>query len=148
MSDDSARAEAEIVELHEFFEGWLAGTLSSDDEIYQTRFADHLGEGFVMVQPGGMLTPRAELVSGLRGAHAANPEFRIAITDVTVQLRSGDILVVTYTEWQKNAKASKPANNGRRSTVIFRDDGGKLIWAHLHETWLPADEMTAGNYDF
>lgn len=150
MSDDQRRAEAEILDLHDFFEGWIAGTLPNDDETYAKRFVAHLAPGFRMVQPGGGLSNRKDFVEGMRGAHGANPDFRIRVDvpTITISLRRGDTLVATYTEWQKGAKASKPSNNGRRSSIVFLDDGERLLWAHLHETWLPAEEMAAGNYDF
>ena len=147
MADDRERAEAEILDLHVFFEGWIAGILPNDDETYRSLFLEHLDEGFTMIQPSGGVADRGELVTGMRGAHGANPGFRIAITDVAVQMRVGDALVVMYTEWQKGAMASKTANNGRRSTVVFRDEGDRLIWSHLHETWLPADELALGPFE-
>ncbi len=148
MTDERDRAEAEIVELHEFFEGWIAGSLANYDETYEDRFLEHLSPYFTMVQPGGALTEYDGLTRGMRGAHGSNPEFRIAITDVVVRIRLGDTLVVTYTEWQRNAKASKPANNGRRATVVFDDLGDRMIWCHVHESWLPPEQMAAGDYGF
>ena len=31
---------------------------------------------------------------------------------------------------------------------MFRDRGGDLELVHVHETWLPADQAAAGDYDF
>ena len=55
--------------------------------------------------------------------------------------------VATYEEWQRNALASEPANNGRIASVLFATSDA-LQWVHVHETWLPADVMAAGPYDF
>lgn len=56
-------------------------------------------------------------------------------------------VLATYEEWQRNAIASKPADNGRIATALFRARE-QLRWIHVHETWLPRDVMAAGPFDF
>ena len=59
-------------------------------------------------------------------------------------------MLATYEEWQRNALASTPPDNGRVATVLFEDDRAedRLRWLHIHETWLPEEVMAAGPYDF
>ena len=61
--------------------------------------------------------------------------------------RIGDIIVATYEEWQRNALASKPADNARIATVLFRKEES-LKWLNVHETWMPETAAPAGSYDF
>jgi hypothetical protein len=56
-------------------------------------------------------------------------------------------VLATYEEWQRNALASKPADNGRIATVVFKI-GDPLKWVHIHETWLPEAVMAPDDYDF
>jgi len=149
MHDPTAlsRVRAEIEELHIWLERWLSGECPNDDASYRalsSRFASDL----VLIQPGGESMSVDELNRGLRAGHGASPEFRITIRNVTLRRRLGANLLVTYQEWQKGARNSKPANNGRVSTAILRDEGERLVWLHVHETWLPDEIMAAGPYDF
>ena len=146
MEDPIDRAVHEEIEsLHEFFVGWFAGTLREEllDECLRARF----DPGFVLIPPGGELLTLDALEGALRSAHGSNPEFRITIRDVRIRHVSDDWILATYEEWQRNAKASQPPDNGRVSTVLF-GRSGPLRWLHVHETWLPEAVMAAGPYDF
>ena len=70
--------ETEIVELHEFFEGWLGGTLPGTDDAFD-RFERAIGDTFTFIGPDGTFLERAELVSFLRAAHGSRPGLRIRI---------------------------------------------------------------------
>ena len=59
-----------------------------------------------------------------------------------------DLIAATYEEWQRNALASTPKDNGRIATVLFRREEERLRWLHLQETWLPDERMRAGPFDF
>jgi hypothetical protein len=83
----------------------------------------------------------------MREAHGSNPDFRIAIRDVTIRHESDTQVVATYTEWQRNAMNSDNADNGRLTTVML-SRGKPLRWLHVQETWLPEDIATAGPYNF
>lgn len=136
---------AEIEALHEFFVDWFAGMPSQDSlrDLVGTRFHPD----FVMIPPSGAVLTLEQVADGLRAAHGKNPEFRIAIRNVRVRFASDDLVLATYEEWQRNAKASQPPNNARISTALFRTSE-LLRWLHVHETWLPENVMSAGPYDF
>lgn len=148
-TDTQDRVTAEIVRVHDFFVSWFGGTCPDDDETWASRFADHMSSDLLYVMPGGAAFGRDALLEGLRGQHGNNPDFRIRISDVRVRWTLGEVVVVTYVEWQKSALASTPPDNGRTATVLLRDRGDAgFEWLHLHETWLPAEAMAAGDYDF
>ncbi len=134
------RAQHEVERLHVFFEEWFRGSLPRETSEFST-FADTLAEGFVIVSPSGRLTPREPLLQGLEGAHGRwreDPGARIWIKNVQVRHQVGQLLVVTYEEWQHQLDETR----GRLSTALLeaRGDGPNgLTWLHVHETWLPSD---------
>lgn len=127
---------AEIVELHDFFQGWLGGTLPATDEVYARLGATQAPE-FAIVTPGGELIPGPRLLAQLRAAHGSRPGWRMWIESAELRHAQGGLTVATYEEWQRSADG---AVTGRLSTVVFRDQPGTpngLAWVHVHETWLP-----------
>jgi hypothetical protein len=92
---------------------------------------------FAIVTPGGELVPRERLLAQLRAAHGSRPGWRMWIENAELRFTQGGLTVATYEEWQRHADGKV---TGRLSTVIFRDQLGTpngLVWAHVHETWLP-----------
>lgn len=138
-------ARAEIESLHEFFVGWFSGRLPADS--FDAGFLRRFERDFLLVPPAGELLTLAQLADAVRSLHATNPDFRIAIRNVTLRREFDGHLLVTYEEWQRNAKASRPPDNARLATVLFRR-GEPLTWLHIHETWMPDDLARAGPYDF
>jgi hypothetical protein len=150
-SELADQVRAEIEAMHEFFVGWFTGKLANDDDVFQRGFARRFDPAFVLIPPAGNLLPLAGLTKSIRSAHDSNREFRIAIRDVVLRRELRDVVVVTYQEWQRNAKASTPANNGRISTALLRPEAvapGGFAWLHIHECWLPPAIMQAGPYEF
>jgi hypothetical protein len=146
---DQVRAEVEA--MHEFLQAWFTGAVANDDDEFQRGFARRFDPGLVLIAPGGSTLSLAGLTKAIREAHGSNPKFRIAIRDVVLRRELSNVVVVTYQEWQRNAKASTPANNGRVSTALLRPEvvaPGGFAWLHVHECWLPAAIMDAGPYDF
>ncbi len=141
----------EVIDLHDFFVGWFAGTIPNTDEAYASGFTDRCDDGFILIPPAGGLTQLSDLASGLRGGYGNNPDFRIQVRNVEVRHATDDLVIATYEEWQRNAKSSTPSDNGRVSTAVFRPDpsaSNGLRWLHVHETWLPSEVMAAGPFDF
>lgn len=135
----------EIDALHEFFVGWFSGALP--EHVFDTQFTPRFDPEFVLIPPSGELLTLAQLSGGLRAARGSNPDFRIAIREVQLRHVAASQVLATYEEWQRHALASTPPDNARVATVLFdRADG--LRWLHVHETWLPAEKMAAGPYDF
>lgn len=139
------RVRAEIEALHEFFVGWFSGVLAQ--ETFDAGFLRRFDPDFLLVPPAGSLLTLEHLVSAVKGAHATNPDFRIAIRNVRVQRVLGPYVLATYEEWQRFALASRPPENARIATVLF-SNAEPLSWLHIHETWLDDAIAQAGPYDF
>ncbi len=151
MSDaTTARVRTEIERLHEFLVGWFTGALKQT--AFGPDFLERFDSGALLIPPSGATLTKEAFTSGVLGAHDSNPSFRVAIRNVDVQRilqqRQGpDVILATYEEWQRNALASEPPDNGRVATVLF-EDTEPLSWLHIHETWLPRAILEAGPYDF
>ncbi len=138
--------KGEIEGLHIFFEEWFSGRCDQAD--FEGRFDHRFDSKTVLVQPGGQLYARDEFREAVRSAHGTNPDFRIQIRNVTIHREKGDLFLVTYEEWQRNALASKPPDNGRLSSVLFDMSTGSPVWLHIHETWLPEAVIQSDEFDF
>ena len=86
----------------------------------------------------------------MKSIYGSNPDFRIKIRDIRVRNQGGDLAVVNYHEWQRNAKDSDAPNNGRVTTMVLRDRGGdngpEIM--QVHETWLPDDVVKGADFGF
>ena len=146
--DIESAVRREVEALHEFFVGWFSGALSED--AFDSGFLDRFDSEFLLIPPAGLLLGLDDLAANVRKNHATNSDFRVAIRNVVVRRTFEGKILATYEEWQRNAAASTPPDNGRVATVLFADHGeaAPLRWLHIHETWLPEAVMTAGPYDF
>jgi hypothetical protein len=142
-TEDVVRSEIEG--LHAFFVGWFSGALPRSE--FESGFRVRFASDFLLVPPAGTLLTLDQLSEGVRSAHGTNREFLIAIRNVTLRRRFDGHILATYEEWQRNALASKPPDNARIASVLFRDTR-PLQWLHIHETWLPEAVSRAGPYDF
>jgi hypothetical protein len=125
----------EIVDLHQFFEDWFSGKLDLTDANFR-RFESVIADGFALIDPGGVITERETLIPRLRAAHNTRPNVRVWIENIRLHHYVGDILLVTYEEWQESGDQT----TARLSTALFRDKPDApngLEWLHVHETWLP-----------
>lgn len=122
----------EIEELHQFFEGWIGGSLPRSGEAFSPLEAA-LANGFTFVTIAGELLDRGAVVEGIRGAHGARPGLEIDIRDPRLLHSEGDLLTAAYQEWQE----AGGERSERISTVLFRRRGDApngLEWVHVHET--------------
>ncbi len=144
-SSTLVQVQDEIESLHQFFCAWFRGGLAENafEEGFLSRFSSNL----VFIPPAGRFLQLNDLGTLIRSGYASNPEFRIQIRGVTVHRVFDGFILATYEEWQRNARASQPANNGRIATVLF-SAGKQLKWTHIHETWLPAEVIASEPYDF
>lgn len=148
MRNDLDRVREHLVDIHRFFTDWVSGACPEDDATFRKGLLDRLSRNAMVIMPGGMAFEAEVFTKYMRGIHGSNPKFRIDIRNVNVRHRVGDVLVATYEEWQRDARDSMPPNNGRISTMVIADRGGRFEVLHVHETWLPAEVMVAGPYDF
>ena len=139
------RVRQEVEDLHQFFYGWFRGEI--DRKSFESKFLPRFAPELVFIPPAGRLYGLFDLSSMIRKGYGSNPDFRVCIRRVEVRFHFEGHVLATYEEWQRNARASKPADNGRIATALFTAED-PLRWLHIHETWLPPDVMTAGPYDF
>lgn len=132
------RCEAEVLELHRFFEEWFGGELDDSPESF-SRLSDVLSERFLMISPSGERHDRRSVLSGVRERHgshrAPGRSFRIRIENLEGRHRADGLYLVIYEEWQEIDGVTR----GRASSALFheRDDTPHGVeWLHLHETWL------------
>lgn len=135
----------EIEDLHKFFVGWFTGTLNNN--IFDEGFLARFDSEFLLIPPAGIILSLDELSSGIKNTYDTNPDFRIVIRNVKIQRVLDNEVIATYEEWQRNALASTPPDNGRLATVIFKKTD-PLQWLHVHETWMPETVQAAGPFDF
>ena len=134
MTNETSNYQREIVELHQFFVDWYIGELAKTDAAF-ARFADVMADNFAIVHPGGVIIERDSLFENIYNTHNQRPGFRIWIENVELRHHDGNILVVSYEEWQA-VNDDEPTT--RLSTVIFRENDDApngLQWLHVHETW-------------
>lgn len=125
----------EIVELHHFFIAWLGGELPKTAEVF-ARFSATAAPSFTIIGPSGQLVERTALVEGLYAAHGSRPNLEIWIERPLLRLRTGQLSLVTYEEWQREAGKV----TARQSSALFIDAPSTpngLAWLHVHETWMP-----------
>lgn len=135
----------EIEDLHRFFVDWFTGR--AEKSALNAILLSALDESLLFISPDGHRLARDTLLDGLRAGHGTNPDFRIAIRDVTVQQDLGDHVLATYTEWQRGSRTSGQPENARVATVVMTREK-PFRWLSVHETWLPKDVRVAGSFDF
>lgn len=122
---------------------WFKGSIPKNN--FGQGFSVRFDPAFILIPPAGTLLKLEDLSAGVHGAYASNPDFRIVIRNVKIQRALPGYFLATYEEWQKNALASKPANNARLASVLFKDVR-PLKWLHVHETWMP--QQGSDMYEF
>jgi len=143
--------ELEIKRLHQFLEGWLNGGAQRSEAVFTESLTDILHPAFVNIQPAGILLGRDQLLDQIRDGHGASPDFRIRIRNVVVRqsLDSAGTILATYEEYQKGARNSTRSDNARLSSALFqRESNDRLIWLHIHETWLPEAKHAEACFQF
>ena len=123
----------------------VRGSLPSS--AFEPDFLSRFSSELVLIPLAGRLLGLEDLASSVRVGHGTNSDFRVSIRRVEIQREFDGYVLATYEEWQRNAIASTPPDNGRIVSVLF-EKGDSLRWAHIHETWLPEDVTRAGPFDF
>lgn len=135
----------EIADLHDFFTKWFNGSVERDQ--LEPRFLSRLDENVVFIPPEGHIMTGDMLKGGFDRGYGSNKDFRIQIRDVTIRHKIGDLVMVTYTEWQIGAALSAEKNNARVSSVLMKMTD-PVTWLHIQETWLSDALRAAGPFDF
>jgi hypothetical protein len=150
MALQIAEIETAIHEINDFFTDWVGGRCPGDADTFRRNALDRLADGLVAIMPGGRSFGKEAFEGYMKSIYGSNPDFRIRISDLRLSHQSGDLAVVNYREWQRNARDSDEANNGRVTTMVVRDRGTGAApeILQVHETWLPRDVVASGDFDF
>ena len=149
MTLQIAQIETTINDISDFFTDWVGGRCPGDVETFRRNALDRLADDLVAIMPGGRSFGKKDFEDYMKSIYGSNPDFRIKIRDIRLSHRSGNIAVVNYHEWQRNAKDSDDPNNGRVTTMVVRDRGaGAPEILQVHETWLPKDVVLSGDFNF
>ena len=138
-----ALCRQEIVELHQFFQGWYRGELGETD-VQFARFSRVLADDFTMITPTGSLNRRDAILQMVRQGFGSWQERngRIWIENIVARWKDEGHCLLTYEEWQE----IDDHITARLSTALFHSyydathDAQAVRWVHLHETWLPTGE--------
>ena len=136
----------DAVSLHQFLEGWFAGRIPVDE--FEKNFRRRFDDSSILIPPSGATLNVDDFVTGVRDRHGSNESFKIQIRNVQLRVVTAEYIISTYEEWQRNALASKPADNARLATVVFRRSESGFKWTHIHETWLPDSVTDLDPFDF
>jgi hypothetical protein len=150
MTLATEQIEATIRDISEFFTDWVGGRCPGDEETFKRNALDRISDDLVVIMPGGRSFKKNDFAGYMKGIYGSNPAFRIKIRDIRVSHMAGELAVVNYHEWQRDAKDSDNPNNGRVTTMVVRDrdqDRGPEI-LQVHETWLPADVIEKEDFAF
>jgi hypothetical protein len=130
------RPQLEVVNLHRFFQEWLAGRLADRDSVFE-RCALAMAPQFELITPSGERFDRSALCASLRGANGSRgPDFKLWVDGMVTRPIAGGVHLVTYEEWQMLDGATR----GRLSSALLADSAAApdgIEWWHVHETWLP-----------
>lgn len=128
--------KTEIIELHEFFEGYFLGTLPLEAlDRAEAAFHPH----FSMIGPDGDLRNRATILQMLHDGHHHTDDLTITTSQHTLVHDDGDTIVATYVE-RHDLRDGR--SNERLTSVVFVPDGAApngLLWRHAQETWIGRD---------
>jgi hypothetical protein len=150
MTLQIAQIESTIHDISDFFTDWVGGRCPGDADTFKRNALDRLADGLVAIMPGGRSFGKQDFEGYMKNLYGSNPDFRIKIRDIRLNHQSGDLAVVSYHEWQRNAKDSDVPNNGRVTTMVVRDRGMGAApeILQVHETWLPQDVVVSGDFNF
>jgi hypothetical protein len=122
----------EVIQLHQFFEAWLAGSLTKSRETYQ-RFESVMAEDFGMIPPDSELLPREVITDIIWQEHGAKaPSFKIEIRNPSVRKLTEALYLASYEEWQFDSEPT-----ARIATALMKEEPSGIRWLHVHESWLP-----------
>lgn len=133
MTEGSASWHAEIIELHDFFERYFAGTHEPETI---ARLDKALATDFTIVSPSGTESTREQTIASISAAHGSTTALEMSIESVRLVSDDGATIVARYVEVHHGADPTR-----RLSTVVFdraADGPNGVRWRTVHETWLPA----------
>jgi len=134
------QCEQEVIDLHQFFEGWFTGKLSGDEDF--ARLETAVADNFLIISPNARQTECKMLLQSIKNTQGAfkkpDHNFRIWIENFQFRYQKDNLCLVTYEEWQEHDGQT----NGRLSSALFQKDKDApngVVWIHVHEVAFPTD---------
>ena len=122
----------DIFSTHVLIRDWLSGTANGAEKC--AALLARFPPGFSMITPSGTRLDSAGLAAFFSSAAGSRPGLQMHITDLILLQQGSAGAVVGYREIQ-----SQPGleTTERWSTVVYENaPDGRLLWRHLHETWV------------
>ena len=141
----------EVDDLHNLFLAWYAGQPAKDRDWYDQTIGARMDAQFSIVSPSGTTLTQEDILTLIYEGYGLSREFSIKTRNANLLRLDGNVVLVSYEEWQHHAVNTPVSQNGRISTALLAVDNTQpngLRWLHVHETWLPDEIQKAGNYDF
>lgn len=128
-----ARAQAEVINRHDFFVEWFTGRAGEADLLTSIRaFAPDM----VMIEPDSNTIGTEAIVGMIRGARGKRPaDFEIRVDLIAARQIGDDVALVIYDEHQ----VIDGQKSARRSSAVFSAAPGApegVVWRQLQETWI------------
>jgi len=128
-----ARAQAEVINRHDFFVEWFTGRATEADLQTSIRaFAPDM----VMIEPDSNTISTDEIVGMITSARGKRPaDFEIRVELIAARQISDDVALVIYDEHQ----VIDGQKSARRSSALFSADPDApegVVWRQLQETWI------------
>ncbi|XXD08393.1 DUF4440 domain-containing protein [Klebsiella sp. R445] len=117
----------EVIDAHVVIENWL-GRKEGSAAALMARFT----HDFTLLATGGTCLDHPKVSDFFQQAGGSRTGLKIAIDSLTELARWHDGAAVLYRETQT---LPGQAPTVRWSTVVFRQEGERILWRHLQETW-------------
>ncbi|MEB3754228.1 DUF4440 domain-containing protein [Acinetobacter sp. MD2(2019)] len=123
----------EVIDAHDLIQSWL-GDIHSHNSICEDLLS-RFSPLYTMVTPNGGFLDFKTLNTFFRSQHGARTGLNIEIKDMAVIAEHQYGATVIYKELQQQPGQDQTL---RFSTLVFeKAQDKKIIWRHLHETFLP-----------
>ncbi len=118
----------EVLELHEFLEGWLKGEIRREEGLDRLRSA--LADDFVIIHPSGTRAGKHEVIQSFAAAyHSKGSRYALAISDIHGRSIDRATSLVTYREDHESEDG-----RARISTALLQRRDDRVTWLFLPET--------------
>lgn len=130
--DIESLVEKEIVELHEFFEGWFSGRLTGNEI---SVLDDVIHDEFVLITPHADQIDKSSLKEIISSNYGKIIDQKIWVENIRIRSIFDGVILATYNECQKKNNVE----TCRLSSALFKKDPStrnQIKWFHLHETFI------------
>lgn len=124
----------EILDMHDFLEGWLKGTVSRGDG-QPWRLAQGLSDDFVIINPSGSRGGKSDVLRAFAASYGEKPaSFGLMVGGIETRLIADGLCLATYEEWHRGEYG-----RARVSTAFIRrrNQQPAFEWLFLQETPAP-----------